>query len=94
MQIAEAHHLIWFVHIAAVHFVENGSEGGDVHFVLAIEAEGQAFEIGSHLRNMLIILERQLLDIAAALGEDGDKAVLFKTLDGFTHRRARAVVVD
>ena len=43
---------------------------------------------------MLIILERQLLDIAAALGEDGDKAVLFKTLDGFTHRRARAVVVD
>jgi hypothetical protein len=30
---------------------------------------------------MLIILERELLDITAALGKDGDKAVLLKTLD-------------
>jgi hypothetical protein len=43
---------------------------------------------------MLVVLEGEFLDIAAALREDGDEPILFKALDRFPHGSARAAVVD
>ncbi len=93
MEIAEGHDLIGIVHVAPVHRIEDGAERGDIHLILAVQTEGKAFEVGAYLSNVLVVLECQLLDVAAALGEHRDKAILLQALDGFAHRGATAVVV-
>lgn len=43
VQVAEVHYLIGLVHVTGVHFIQDGSEGSNIHLVLTIETEGETF---------------------------------------------------